>query len=53
MNVNMERTNEDLVVIAASTILLACGSQQLTAKSKRKRSVWVKHWLMERHAKGA
>ena len=56
MDVNMEQENEDVVVVvvvAASTILLACGSQQLATKNRRKRSVWMKNWLMERHVKGA
>ena len=53
MDVNMEQENEDVVVVAASTILLACGSQQLATKNRRKRSVWMKNWHMERHVKGA
>ena len=47
-------THEDTsVVVAASTMILAYGSEMLTKKKKRQRRIWMKQWLMEREVRGA
>ena len=46
---------DDLLLCAASVTILACASAAVTVikKRKRKRSVWMKRYLMSRETQGA
>ena len=51
----MELSKDDVIVVAATTLLLRYGYDELEGKTKKKkeRKCWVKPWIACRESKGA
>ena len=49
----MELNEDDVIVVAAASLLLGYAYDELQGKKRKKRKYWVKPWIASREAKGA
>ena len=47
------RTKATICCVSSSILLLAAASKHFKTRKRRKRTVWVKDWLLQRESKGA